>query len=122
MRIVASDLMSLYLPSRCSGRVIHRFRGGEEAEPTEFDKVLRELGCRHELEHLQSLGIVVNLSEVSQEERFIKTQEAIAARSAVIYQPTFRVMTFIDGIECEVVGWLLQQRPFLRVVECCNFF
>ncbi|WP_348262855.1 TM0106 family RecB-like putative nuclease [Telmatobacter sp. DSM 110680] len=105
MRIVASDLMSLYLPSPCSGRVIHRFRGEEEAEPTEFDRVLRELGRRHEQEHLQSLGAVVDLSRVPKEERFGKTLEAIAARVAVIYQPAFRLMTSIDGIECELVGY-----------------
>ena len=104
MRVVASDFMSLYLPSPCSGRVIHRFRGEEEAEPTEFDKVLRELGRRHEHQHLQSLGTFVDLSQVPQELRFIKTQKAIAAKTAVIYQPSFRVMTFIDGIDCEVVG------------------
>src|ERR1019366_4519790 len=54
---------------------------------------------------LQSLGTVVDLSEVPQEERFTKTQEAIAARAAVIYQPAFQVMTVIEGIECEVVGY-----------------
>jgi uncharacterized protein len=105
MRIVASDLISLYLPSRCSKRVVLRSRGEEEAEPTEFDKVLQELGRRHEQEHLQSLGTVVDLSRVPQEERFAITQEAIAARTAVIYQPALRVSTFIDGIECEVVGY-----------------
>lgn len=105
MRLIASDLMSLYRPSLCSGRVIHRFRGDDEAEPTEFDKVLQELGRRHELQHLQLLGTVVDLSEVPQEERFIKTQEAIAAKAAVIYQPAFRVMTLLDGRECEVVGY-----------------
>jgi hypothetical protein len=97
--------MSLFLSSQCAGRVIRRFRGEEEAEPTEFDKVLKELGRRHEQEHLQSLGTVVDLSRVRQEERFTKTQEAIAARTAVIYQPAFRVMTVLDGIECEVVGY-----------------
>lgn len=105
MRIVASDLMSLYLPSPCSARVIHRFRGEEEADPTEFDKVLRELGRRHEQEHLQSLGVFLDLSREPQEERFAKTQEAIAARTAVIYQPAFRLMTIIDGVEYEVVGY-----------------
>src|ERR1035437_8151424 len=104
MRIVASDLMSLYLPSLCAGRVLRRYQGEEEAEPTEFDKVLQELGRRHEQEHLQSLGTVEDLSGVPQEERFTKTKEAIAARTAVIYQPAFRVMTVLDGIECDVVG------------------
>src|ERR1017187_7755646 len=105
MRIVASDLTALYLPSLCAGRVIHRVRGEDEAESTEFDKVLRELGRRHEHEHLVSLGTVVDLSRVPQEEGFTKTQEAIAARNAVIYQPAFRVTTVIDGIDCEVVGY-----------------
>lgn len=91
--------------SLCAGRVICRFRGEEEAESTEFDKVLQELGRRHEQEHLQTLGTVVDLSRVPQEERFTKTQEAIAARTAVIYQPALRLMTVIDGIDCEVVGY-----------------
>src|ERR1019366_3572309 len=84
MQIVASDLMALYLPSLCAGRVIHRLRGEEEAEPTEFDEVLQELGRRHEQEHLQSLGTVVDLSRVPQEGRFTKTQEAMEVRAAVI--------------------------------------
>ena len=105
MRIVASDLISLYLPSRCPKRVVLRFRGEKEAEPSAFDEVLQQLGRRHELQHMQSLGTVVDLSGVPQEERFAKTQEAIEARTAVIYQPAFRVTTFIDGIESEVVGY-----------------
>jgi predicted RecB family nuclease len=105
MRILVSDLMSLYLPSPCAGRVIHRFRGEEEAEPTEFDKVLQELGRRHELQHLAILGPFVDLSEIPQEERFEKTLAAIGARAAVIYQPAFRVLMTLEGIECEIVGY-----------------
>ena len=105
MLVVASDLMSLYLPSRCSRRVVLRSRGEKESEPSEFDEVLQQLGRRHELQHLSTLGPFVDLSQVPQEERFERTQAAIEARAAVIYQPAFRIMTVIDGIDCEVVGY-----------------
>ncbi len=105
MRIVASDLMSLYLPSMCASRVIYRFRGEEEAESTEFDKVLQELGRRHELQHLATLGPFVDLSEIPQEERFERTLAAIDSGAAAIYQPAFRITTMLDGVECEIVGY-----------------
>jgi predicted RecB family nuclease len=105
MRIVASDLMSLYLPSMCAGRVILRFRGEEEAEPSEFDKVLQELDRRHELQHLATLGPFVDMSEIPQEKRFERTLVAIDSETAVIYQPAFRITTMLDGVECEIVGY-----------------
>lgn len=74
-------------------------------EPTEFDKVLRELGRRREQEHLQSLGAVVDLSEIPQDERFERTLAAIESGAAVIYQPAFRITTMLDGRECEIIGY-----------------
>ena len=105
MRVVASDFKTLYLPSLCAGRVIHRYRGDEEAEPTEFDKVLQELGRRHELQHLATLGSFVDLSGIPQEERFERTLAAIDSGSAAIYQPAFRITMMLDGVECEIVGY-----------------
>jgi uncharacterized protein len=97
--------MSLYLPSPCSGRVIHRYRGEEEAEPTEFDKVLRETWSPSRTRAFADPWYLCRPEPSAKEERYAKTLEAIAARVAVIYQPAFRVMTFLDGIECEVVGY-----------------
>src|ERR1035437_1284028 len=105
MRIVASDLMSLYLPSLCAGRVLRRCQGEEEAEPTEFDKVLQELGRRHELLHLATLGPFVDLSEIPQEERFERTLAAIDSGAALIYQPSFPTRRSSDLVECEIVGY-----------------
>src|ERR1035437_8726821 len=104
MRIVASDFISLYLPSRCSKRVVIRSRGEKETEPSAFDVVLQQLGRRHELQQLSTLGPFVDMSQVPQDERFERTQAAIEAREAVIYQPAFRGLMTLEGIECEVVG------------------
>lgn len=64
MRLVASDFMSLYRPSKCATRVILRARGEKESEPSAFEQVLRELGRRHELQHLETLGDCIDLSDV----------------------------------------------------------
>lgn len=48
MRLTATDIYHLYQPSACELRVYLKHRGEHEAEPSEYDRVLQELGARHE--------------------------------------------------------------------------
>lgn len=104
VRMIASDFMTYYRPSRCEMRVFLRHRGEKEAEPSAFEQVLCRLGIRHEKEHLATLGAYLDLSGVAFDVRVRKTLEAITNRVAVIYQPAFQVNTTISGVDVEIVG------------------
>jgi predicted RecB family nuclease len=104
VRMIASDFMTYYRPSRCEMRVFLRHRGEKEAEPSAFEEVLRRLGIQHEQEHLATLGAYVDLSGLTFDMRVRRTLEAITNRVAVIYQPAFQVNTIISGTYVEVVG------------------
>jgi len=56
MRLTATDIYHLHQPSVCELRVYLKHRAEPEAEPSEYDRVLQELGARHERNHLSSLG------------------------------------------------------------------
>jgi predicted RecB family nuclease len=104
MRLIASDFVTHYRPSRCDLRVLLRHKGEEEAEPSAFDEVLHKLGLRHERNHLATLGAYTDLSALPLDERFRKTSEAIANKATVVYQPAFLVQTNIAGTDVEIVG------------------
>jgi len=104
MRLVASDFVTHYRPTKCELRVFLRHKGEKEAEPSPFDEVLRRLGLRHEREHLATLGPNTDLSGLSEEKRIQQTQDAIARKVPVLYQPAFRVHCQIAEAEVEIVG------------------
>jgi predicted RecB family nuclease len=104
MRMIASDFMTYYRPSRCEMRVLLRHRDEKEAEPSAFEQVIRRLGIQYEQEHLATLGTYVDLSGLTFDVRVQKTSEAITKQVAVIYQPAFQVNTIISGTHVEVVG------------------
>ena len=104
MRLVASDFVTHYRPTKCELRVFLRHKGEKEAEPSPFDEVLHRLGLRHEREHLATLGPHTDLSGLSEDERIQQTQDAIARKVPVLYQPAFRVLHQIAGTEVEIVG------------------
>jgi uncharacterized protein len=104
MRLNASDLIALHRPSSCELRIFLRHAGEAQESASEFDKVLRRLGTRHEQEHLQSLGTHVDVSQTDIAERLRKTKEAVLAGASVVYQPTLQVNTVLNGIEVEIVG------------------
>ena len=104
MRLVASDFVTHYRPTKCELRVFLRHRGEPEAEPSPFDEVLHRLGLRHEKQHLATLGPHTDLSGLSEDERIQQTQDAIARKVPVLYQPAFRVHHQIAGTEVEIVG------------------
>lgn len=104
MRLTASDFMTYWRPSPCELRVFLHEKGEPEAEPGAFDEVMRRLGIRHEQEHLATLGPYLDLGNVPIGERVGRTQEAIANKVPVIYQPAFSVRHRIAGTDVEIVG------------------
>lgn len=105
MQLSAADLVTYYRPEPCAGRVFLRSKGEPEAEPSEYDKVLRELGLRHEQTHLATLGPYLDLRGIPEEERVRKTIEAVLGKVRVVYQAAFRVQTTLDGTVVTVVGF-----------------
>ena len=104
MRLLASDLMTYFRPCVCELRVRLREKSEPEGEPSAFEEILRELGRRHEQQHLATLGQYADLSGIKLPDRFSKTVEAITAKAAVVYQPAFTVRTKLNGIDAEIVG------------------
>jgi len=104
VRLVASDIVTLYRPTRCDLRVFLRHKGEAEAESTAFDEVLRRLGLRHETEHLATLGAYTDLSALPLDERIRRTAEAITNRVPALYQPAFLVRSTISGTDVQIVG------------------
>jgi predicted RecB family nuclease len=104
MRLIASDLIVYYRPSKCDLRVFLRQKGDKEREPSIFDELLRRLGLTHEKQHLSALSPYVDLSCLSEKERIKQTIDAIAKKAAVLYQPMLLVKDTIAGTEVEIVG------------------
>src|SRR5208282_4224933 len=104
MRLITSDFVTHHRPTKCELRVFLRHQGEKEAEPGPFDEVLHRLGLRHEQQHLATLGPHTDLSGLPEDERIRRTQDAIAAKVPVLYQPAFRVSHRVAGTEVEIVG------------------
>lgn len=112
MRLTATDFISYYRPSECGLRVYLRHKGEQESDPSEFDKVLRRLGERHERQALEGLDVGIDLHAVAEDDSFASTAQAIRNSAHVIYQGSFRAATDVDGSEVTVVG-----RPDLLLLD-----
>jgi predicted RecB family nuclease len=107
MRFRASDVYDYYRPSKCGLRVALRHRGEPEDEGAEtpFDRILQELGLRHERGHLATLPGVLDLSHVEdKQEQERQTLAGIRFGVPAIYQARLRAELEIDGMPCELVG------------------
>ncbi len=107
MLFKATDVYDYYHPSRCARRVALRARGEPETTAdSPFDKLLRDLGLRHEKAHLAALSGVLDLSSLmgDSKERERCTLAAIGEGVTAIYQPLFRTRLSLDGEPCELVG------------------
>jgi uncharacterized protein len=104
MRLTAADLTVFYRPSECNRRVFLKSRGEPEGPPSAYEEVLSILGRRHESRHLASFESAIDLSAIPIDERFARTQEAIAAKAPVIYQGALRAEASLSGLACEIVG------------------
>ncbi len=88
--ISASSHFSLYRPTLCERRVYllaHRVR---QPPASDFDKLLKDLGDRHEKEHLAAFPQFRDLSEGNLADRAQRTKAAIAQGVPVIYQGALR--------------------------------
>lgn len=104
LRLTPTDIASYYRPSACDRRVLLRYRGQKEAEPSAYDEVLRRLGQRHELCHARTFGELVEIAALPRHERVKATLEAISERAPVIHQPVFVVWHKLLGTEVEIEG------------------
>ncbi|MFC1548140.1 TM0106 family RecB-like putative nuclease [Candidatus Neomarinimicrobiota bacterium] len=76
----------------------------EPGPPGAYDEVLRELGVRHEQEHLLTFPTVLNLGDQSIEDAFHQTTEAVLSNEPVIYQPALMTTLTQNGQTYPVVG------------------
>ncbi len=119
MNLSASDIYSFFRPSKCERRVFLRSHEEEEGEPSEFDKLIEELGRRHEEEHLASFTSVLDLSKGSFATRAAKTLEAIGAGTSVIYQAV--LLAPLPGGGTNVVGipdFLIHDSGGYKIRDC----
>lgn len=86
----ASSHYSLYRPSLCERRV-YLIAHGETLPPaSDFDVLLRDLGERHEKEHLAAFPRYKDLSDGNLADRAQRTKDAVAQGVQVIYQGALR--------------------------------
>lgn len=104
MRMTASDIYDLYQPSECPLRVYLKHRGVPETEPSEYQKVLQELGARHERNHLNTLGPFEDISQGTLPNRAARTMTAVSSGAAIIYQPVLMTEFNLAGEDCEIIG------------------
>ncbi len=104
MRLTASDLITLHRPSPCELRIFLRHNGEPQEPPSEYDKVLRQLGMRHEGDHLQSLGEYLDCRRPDYGESIAVTAQAVRDRVPIIYQPALAATANLNGIEAQIIG------------------
>ena len=86
----ASSHYSLYRPTLCERRVYLMAHGARQPPASDFDVLLKDLGDRHEKEHLASFPRYKDLSDGNLADRARRTKDAIAQGVAVIYQGVLR--------------------------------
>jgi predicted RecB family nuclease len=112
VRLVPTDVVTLFRPSECGLRVYLRNKGEPEEEPSAFELVLRRLGNRHEQQHLATLADCVDLSKFPDEERTEETKKAVEQKAPAIYQSAFAAKTVLNGTEVTIAG-----RPDFLVLD-----
>ena len=103
MQLTASDIYQFYQPSKCIGRLNCRRLNIEEAKPSPYTEVLKELGRRHEYAHRQTLEPLLDLSQGSIQERINATTAAIERGEKIIYQPVLMSKAPFDS-NVELLG------------------
>ncbi len=119
MNLSASDFYTLYRPSICERRPFLRGHNEPEGEQSEFDKLIEELGSRHEKAHLATLPDVLDLSDGELHARAVRTGDAVAAGSAVIYQGVF--ISVLPGTNSTVLGipdFLIRDGTTYKIRDC----
>jgi len=119
LRISASSHYSLYRPSLCERRVYLAARGVRQPPASDFDVLLKELGDRHEKEHLASFPQYKDLSDGNLADRVRRTKDAVAQGVPVIYQGALRA-AFPDSrdIVSGSPDFMIRDGESYRVRDC----
>lgn len=104
MQLSPNDFVTLHRPSKCDLRPYLKEQGIKTSPLGPYDEVLRELGIRHEQEHLLRYPTVLNLEGLSIEDALRKTTEAVRSNTPVIYQPALMATLTQNGKSNPVVG------------------
>lgn len=104
MQLSPVDFITYHRPSKCDLRPYLKEQGIEASPPGPYDEVLRDLGIRHEQEHLLTFPTVLNLGDQSMGDAFRLTTEAVRSSIPVIYQPAFMATLTQNGQTYPVVG------------------
>jgi predicted RecB family nuclease len=86
MNFSATNIYALYRPSKCERRVYLRAHNELEEEPGEFEKLIEEMGRRHEANHLAAFPRYIDLKDGDLSTRFGKTIDSVKKGEQVIYQ------------------------------------
>ncbi len=119
MNLSASGFSGLYRPSPCEKRVFLLAHEEPAGEPSELELALRELGERHEKEHLSTFPEHRNLAQGSLADRAQRTLEAVRDRAAVIYQGVLRAA--LPGSRDVVTGvpdFMILDGASFRIRDC----
>jgi predicted RecB family nuclease len=119
MNLSASDIYALYRPSKCERRVFLRAHEESEAEENEFDTLIKELGERHEKNHLATFPGFRDLGDGNRETRITKTLQAIENGEEIIYQGVFEAP--LPGSSNTVVGipdFLIRDGNGYKIRDC----
>ncbi|HTP58470.1 MAG TPA: PD-(D/E)XK nuclease family protein, partial [Spirochaetia bacterium] len=122
LRLTATGFHALYRPSRCEKRVFLLAHEKLTGEPSELELLLREMGERHEKEHLSTFAKVRDLSDGSLADRAQRTRQAARGRSPVIYQGVLRaVLPGSPGAQDLVTGipdFMILEGGSYRIRDC----
>jgi len=102
MNLTPSHIYTLYTPSVCTRRVYLRAKNYSEAEPSPFQKLLDELGLRHEQNHLDTFEKYTDLQDGSIAQRVANTIYSVQNRADAIYQGVLR--SVLPGTQETVFG------------------
>ncbi len=102
MIFTASDFHTYYQPKACDLRVYLKHTGESEAPASPYADVLKNLGIRHEKNHLNSFPQSLDLRSVANREQ--RTIDAIRAQTPVIYQPRFKASFRVNDTDVEIIG------------------
>lgn len=104
MQLSPQDFVTFHRPSKCDLRPYLKEHRIEPSPPGPYDEVLRELGIRHEHEHLGTFPTVLNLEDRSLDDAHQQTIQAVHRRDPVIYQPALKGSLAHNGRTLRVVG------------------
>lgn len=104
MYLTASDIFMYFCPSKCPLRIVLKAEGITQAEAGPCERVLRELGRRHERACLAKFSSVLDLSEVPLDQRLARTRQEVARCTSVLYQGALSAEVEIGGAPCVILG------------------